>query len=278
MIKRKLGPLPLWQWMLIGAVVGVGTVLYRRGHPSSSAAQNALAAATPSTAQYNPIDPTTGMPIAGGVSGGFSTAPTTDTSGLTANTTNQAPGQNLTDLLTGFGQLEGLLAGLTEMQGTAAAPVEPGPVSATDGPFDPSRVGPQVGTKRAPKKTKTKRPKKYKKTTHAGAGNPGHAVISHGGGRKSPSSSAPHNPRQHDNVAAPHHQRHDPTRHSSAGHPGARRTGAPHTPAAHPPARRAPAAHELAGAHESAGPVTHVAPPAPRTPPPVRRPAKNRRR
>lgn len=272
MMKKKLGPLPLWQWIVIGAVVGVGTVLYRRGHTST--AQAALTAVTPSDAAYNPIDPTTGLPISGGASTGA--ASTTGTTGTA--TTAAAP--TLSDTLTAFGQLETLLTGLTEIQGPYVGPDSVGPAVQTD----PAAVSQQVGTTKAPaSKTFTKRspstgkmtiyrvgasgkpipvgpaPAKKKTTKSAGAKNPGHATTSHGGGKKTATSSAPHNARQHHNVQSPSHQRHDPTHHPSAQHPAAKQSGAGHTPAAHPPAQREPAAHQSA---EAAHPVvTHVAPP-----------------
>jgi hypothetical protein len=222
-LKRKLGPLQLWQWVLIGAVVGAGAILWRRGHPA--AVQDVAAAATPSDAQYSPIDPTTGLPYSGGVS----TGPAATDTGLITDPGALATGGGIADLLSNFAQLEDILAGLQSLQ--------PGPAVQTD----QGAVQTQVGTKRAkPKKAPAKKPAK-KRTAHAGEKNPGHHVTDHGGRRKTPSSSAPHNPRQHHNVQPPAHQRHDPTKHPSAQHPAAKQpVPAHHTPAAHPPARKPP--------------------------------------
>jgi hypothetical protein len=230
-LKKKLGPLPLWQWVLIGAVVGAGTILWRRGHPAAQAAQDVAAAATPSDAQYNPIDPTTGLPVSGGVSTG---AAATDTGSVTdayaaglAAGGGAGGGATLADLLSNFAQLEDLLTGLQEIGVGSAIETDHGAVQQ------------QTGTKRAKPETPAKRKPAKKKTTHAGDKNPGHHVTDHGGRRKTPSSSAPHNPRQHHNVQPPAHQRHDPTKHPSAQHPAAKQpVPAHHTPAAHPPARK----------------------------------------
>lgn len=226
-MKRKLGPLQLWQWILIGAVVGAGTYFYRRQHPAAAAAQDAAAAALPSDAAYNPIDPTTGLPFAGGMS----TGPALDATGdvtTTAGLGDGTGGGSLSDLLTNFGTLEDLLTGLTGLTGIA-----PGPETQTD----QGAVQEQVGTKRASTKKAKKKTPKAKKTVHAGTKNPGHHITSHGHGRKTPSSSAPHNPRQHHNVRPPAHQRHPATQHHSAKHPAAKHLApAHHTPI--PPAAR----------------------------------------
>jgi hypothetical protein len=259
-MKRKLGPLPLWQWALIGAAVGLATVLYRRGH--AGAVSDIAAAATPSGAQYNPIDPTTGLPMSGGMSSGAG-SPSVDFSQLAAAIASQmpqqqAPGDDLATTLSNFGSLESLLSGLSEIQGT------PEPGDAVDASSDVPQT--QLGTKRAKKpKTVVKRSKahggalsvfhdygngrvvyvrpakaKAKRKTDGGHSNPGHHVTHHGGGKSTAHSSAPHNSRQHQNVAPPAHQRHDTTTHHSAQHPAARTPAHHATPAAHPPAKRAP--------------------------------------
>jgi hypothetical protein len=215
-MKRKLGPLQLWQWILIGALVGGGTLLYRRSHPG--AASDVASAALPSDAEYNPIDPTTGMPFAGGVSAG-ALGPT-DTS---------------SDVLSPQDQFAGYLSNLESLM-SLVAPVDAGPGDAVE--TDPGVVQTQVGTKKATKKPAKKKPAKKKKTTHAGASNPGHHVTKHGAGKKTAGSSAPHNRQQHKNVAPPSHQRHPATRHPSAGHLQARKgAGHGHVPTVHPPAK-----------------------------------------
>lgn len=203
-MQKKLGPLPVWQWILIGAVVGLGTYLYeRRAGAAGAAAQDATAAATPADAQYEPIDPTTGLPIAGGIStGADTTGDATDTSGT----------GSLADLLTNFQSLEDLLAGLSEI-----TPAAPGPAVNTD----QGQVKNHTGTKKAkPKKHKARKPAK-KKVTTGGHKNPGHHVTHHGHGKKTAGSSAPHNDQQHKHVQAPSHQRHPATTHPSAHHPSA---------------------------------------------------------
>jgi hypothetical protein len=218
-MKRKLGPLQLWQWILIGALVGGGTLLYRRGHPAALAAADAASAALPSDAAYNPIDPTTGLPFAGGISAG-ALGPT-DTS---------------SDVLSPQDQFAGYLSNLESLM-SLVAPVDAGTGDAVA--TDPAVVQTQVGTSKAKKKPAKKKPAKKKKTTHAGNSNPGHHVTKHGAGKKTPSSSAPHNRQQHKNVAPPSHQRHPATKHHSAGHLQARKgAGRGNVPTVHPPAKK----------------------------------------
>jgi hypothetical protein len=220
MMKRKLGPLQLWQWLLIGAVVGVGTYFYTRNRAP------APASATPSDAQFGPIDPTTGLPFASGGAGGG--APLDPTAVAT-------PATNLPDLLAGFSQLEDLFAGMQSLI--------PTPGAATDTSGD--TVATATGAKKASKKKRPKegdtrkigRKKQYfwnghwhsapkgaahKKVTHPGKKNPGHHVTHHKGGKKTAHATAPHNHRQHHNVAPPAHQRHHPTHHPHP-HPPRRR-------------------------------------------------------
>lgn len=252
-LKKKLGPLPLWQWVLIGAVVGVGSILYRRGHPAAAAA----AAVTPSDAQYNPIDPTTGLPYSGGVSAGAPAAVTGDVT---------AP-QSLSDLLSGFGQLTDLLGQIQSLQPGPEIQADNGAVQEQTGAGGPGAVAKKKagvftqsegkraglnyivqGGKRRYESTagkgdwgkggviKVASRTAAKKKTAAAKKNPGHTTTKHGGGKKTPSSSAAHNARQHHNVRPPSHQRHAPTQHHSAAHPAAKR------PAPKPPARRRPVA------------------------------------
>lgn len=93
-LKKKLGPLPVWGWALLGAG-GLGVVYYMRSKSSSST--------TASTVDPNTIDPATGIPYsqelqaaqanagygagAGGVASTPS-SPTFDTSGLATGTTS----------------------------------------------------------------------------------------------------------------------------------------------------------------------------------------------
>ena len=55
-LKKKLGPLPVWGWALLGAG-GLGLVYYLRSKSSSS-----TTAGTTSTVDPNTIDPSTGIP------------------------------------------------------------------------------------------------------------------------------------------------------------------------------------------------------------------------
>lgn len=250
-LDRKLGPLPLWQWIAIGAAIGAAALWYRRTHPG--AASDAAGAATPSDAQYNPIDPTTGLPI----SGGFSTGAATDTGA-------SGSGGSLGDLLSNFGTLEQLLVGLQE--------INPGPAVETD----PATTAMQTGSNTAAAKSASaKKPTKASalasakaavasgklgpinrqrlkaagysdsqidyhvkhktplaapyaqqhptKKQAAAKASPGHTITTHGNGKKTASSSAPHNPRQHVNVQSPAHQRHEPAKHVSAQHPAAKK-------------------------------------------------------
>jgi hypothetical protein len=188
-MKKKLGPLQLWQWLAIGVALGVGTYLYRRSHPAATPLP------LPADAAYNPIDPTTGLPYAGGFTTGASTL----------DPGAAQPG-SFADMLEQFQQLEDLLAGLQSLT------PEPGPPADTTASTAAVATGAAATKKKKPKK----KPKhKRKPPQHGGNKNPGHHTTSHGHGRKSPSSSAPHNGRQHHNVAPPAHQRH-PTTHSDA--------------------------------------------------------------
>lgn len=73
-VNRKMGPLKLWQWVLIGVVLGGGVYLYKRSHPSGVSNPEEVVGGT-GTGAYGPIDPNTGIPYAfepggGGSSGG----------------------------------------------------------------------------------------------------------------------------------------------------------------------------------------------------------------
>jgi hypothetical protein len=229
-MKKKLGPLELWQWIAIGVAAGLGAYLLRRGQPA------AVAAATPADATYNPIDPTTGQPYAGGVSSGGATTPT----GSPVDPSNGQAG--LSDLLNNLGSLEGLLAGLQQMQPGPATDTDQGTVQGQTGAAPSSKVsataksnldrakarvklgrGSTATTKALLKAGYSKGQITHAQKTHTLLGkpkNPGHKVTAHiATSRKTASSSAPHNARQHINVAPPSHQRHPPTEHHSAPRP-----------------------------------------------------------
>ncbi|HEX6461107.1 MAG TPA: hypothetical protein VF032_19480 [Thermoleophilaceae bacterium] len=219
-MKKKLGPLQLWQWVAIGVAVGLGAYLWSRR--SSSTSPGTLAGSA-----FNPIDPTTGLPVSGGVTTGGAT----DTTGNPTSLQNE-----LADL----GAIEQLLAGLQSLQ--------PLPPVGDQTNTDPGTVSVHTGAAPAPKpksalekaKERVARGVGGSKTinellaagysrgqiTHAlktrsPLGKPknhpaGHHVTHHAGGRKRAASTHPHNPRQHHNVAPPSHQRHHPTKHPSA--------------------------------------------------------------
>ena len=93
-LKKKLGPLPVWGWALLGAG-GLGLVYYLRSKSSASTA------ATTSTVDPNTIDPSTGIPwsqeaqanaanIGAGSAGSAANtpAPTTDLTGIATGLTS----------------------------------------------------------------------------------------------------------------------------------------------------------------------------------------------
>lgn len=210
-MKKKLGPLPTWQWLAIGAAIGLAYYIYKsRQATSASSTGTTTPAATPAT-DLGPIDPTTGAPYA---SGGGGIDPTTGIPyALELAGSNTAPNQNSgpTSLAQELGDLqsiEALMAGL---------------------PVDTSGVGTGAPTtlditiKQQVTKAKSKahgvakkvvQPKK-KTTTHPH----GHAVTTHPGGKKTVASTAPQNSRQHQNVQPPSHQRANPTVHHTASKP-----------------------------------------------------------
>lgn len=73
-LQQKLGPLKLWQWIAIGAALGVGVLVYRQTHPSGEgeAGTGELFGGT-GTGAFGPIDPNTGVPYSfeGGPAGGL---------------------------------------------------------------------------------------------------------------------------------------------------------------------------------------------------------------
>lgn len=223
-MKKKLGPLELWQWAAIGAAAGVLVLLYMR---RSGSAQAASVGATPADAQYDPslgaIDPTTGLPYASGASGGVGD--------LSGGIGQNATPMSLADELNDFGMIVGLLS---DLQGTVPAPAtNTGAASTTDQPAQATGTQPASAAEPAPGFHKghskgheyylpgtgwvsqarflaaTVRGKVTKPKT-----NPGHIVTTRGG-KSTARSTAPHTNGQHKHVAPPSHQRHEPTRHPS---------------------------------------------------------------
>lgn len=208
-IHKKLGPLEMWQWVAIGAALGVMYYIYKLRQNAA----NQAAAQTPASAAYNaspgPIDPTTGIPYSqegGGAGGaGTGTAPTL--------------AQELADL----GQIQGLQAGMTPqstLEGELAdlASIE----SLMTGIQLPNGgATPGAGHASLPKglaselkrlqheiqQLQRRRPRKDGK---------GHTVHTHPGGRKTANSSA-HNAgrRGPKPVAPPNHQRANQQHHST---------------------------------------------------------------
>lgn len=247
-MNRKLGPLKLWQWVLIGAAGGLAAYLYRRSRgaaaPSVPGPADAAAALQPT---QGVIDPTTG---AGSGNPGLDATgdptvpvPLSELLGLAQQSSNGATGGDsasqqvnaptLDSELSNVGTILDLLDHWqTLMQppqqtttGTNTTSVNTGqqrPPKPPNPPggghytyvngrgwvlihWDASKakwVEGAVPPKKPPKKKKQSKP----------PSNPGHTVTHHGGGRHTASSSAPHNPRQHQNVQPPNHQRHHPTR------------------------------------------------------------------
>lgn len=80
-LQHKLGPLKLWQWIAIGAALGVAVLVYKKTHPNAEgeeAATGELFGGT-GTGAYGAIDPNTGVPYqfeggAGGAAGEGSAA------------------------------------------------------------------------------------------------------------------------------------------------------------------------------------------------------------
>lgn len=79
-LKKKLGPLPVWGW-IVGGAGALGVLYYL--HRSSSAASTAAATPVTSTAT---TDPGAGVPDDGGGGGGADTSSPVDTSGLATGT------------------------------------------------------------------------------------------------------------------------------------------------------------------------------------------------
>jgi hypothetical protein len=71
-LEKKLGPLKVWQWALIGAALGAAIVIYRRGKPEGEAAGEVFGGT--GTGAFGAIDPETGIPyqFEGGAGGGES--------------------------------------------------------------------------------------------------------------------------------------------------------------------------------------------------------------
>lgn len=76
-LQKKLGPLKVWQWAMIGAALGVAVLIYKRSHPGSEETPptGELFGGT-GTGAYGPLDPETGIPYAfsgGGAAAGGAT-------------------------------------------------------------------------------------------------------------------------------------------------------------------------------------------------------------
>jgi hypothetical protein len=214
-MKKKVGPLELWQWLAIGAALGVVYYVYKARQ--NAAANTGGTTATPtagSATDLGPIDPTTGEPysLEGGGGGG-----TSSTAAQNSGPTSLA--QELSDLQS----IQGLMAGFQQIQPTTGA-------GTTADDTGASEVAQATGTTTNVTKTVTLPSKQLKQITGrlnnlGGAvkkltqqvehpkNNPGHTVKTHAGGKKSASSSAPQNSRQHVNVAPPSHQRAPVTKH-----------------------------------------------------------------
>lgn len=230
-MHKKLGPLEAWQW----AAILAGLMLVYYEYEKSKASSAAATGGTSPTDTSGPIDPTTGLPYAtdgGGVGGGY-----VGTAGSTGAATDS--GTSLQQELSDLGSIEGLMSGLG--LGAAPAPTDTSSTDTSGGSDTTAGAGAglstrQTNTLNTDLKTLNKTLKKQstaitrlqkalkpkRSTKPANHKNPGHHVTTHPGGKKTATSSAPHNGQQHKNIAPPSHQR-APARHKRKPRP--RRAG-----------------------------------------------------
>lgn len=204
-MHKKLGPLEAWQWAAILAALAGIYLLYEH-NKNTAAAASTTAPTTGADTGTGPIDPTTGLPYASEIGGGgISGAGGVGSGGSLDGPTLQ---QELSDL----GAIEGLFAGLPT-GGAGPAGLSPDQEATLNGDLNTlnKTLGQQQkalsGLQKQIGKLKPKPSAAKRTTTHGGTKNPGHRVTTHPHGAKSASSSAPHNARQHHNIAAPTHQR-----------------------------------------------------------------------
>ena len=218
-MHKKLGPLEAWQWALIAAGLLLVYYEYEKSKANSAATTTT---GTTTTDNTGPIDPTTGLPYAdeigtgAGISGTGGGGSTGDLGSLGSSTGSSTDGAtSLQQELSDLGSIEGLMSnlGLGTGGSTTNTTVAGGlsgsqtktlntdltnlnkTISKDQGAI--SKLQKQVAKLTAPKKTS--KPANHK--------NPGHQVTTHPGGKKTPTSSAPHNGQQHTNIAPPSHQR-----------------------------------------------------------------------
>lgn len=194
-IHKKLGPLEVWQWVAIGAAIGI--VIYLRNRSSANAA-----AATP-TATTSATDPnagyqqgyTDGQAAAGqsGAGGGYTGGDGTTPADGGAPTSLQ---QELGDLA----NIEQLMAGFPPNNGPATTTGSQGPGKSTQIEKTLRNIDKQLAKLNKSRTT----------THHGGSKNPGHTVTHHHNGAKT-SSSTHHNAGHrstHKTTATPSHQHH----------------------------------------------------------------------
>jgi len=227
-VKRQLGPLKLYQWIMIGAIVGVGTYLYnkRKGSTTSNVAPtdsgtladttgntDAGSPTSSGTGDLGPVDPSTGLPYAWEY--------------ITSQMAQPQSMSNLPGYISPDDPLWGVLADIAGQQ-----PATGGAAASAAGNNGAAHVAAVTGAKpKLTAKGAMYAPFGHNKpATKAGytikglgrgfweyvpipkkvtrpPGNPGHTATPHASGKQTISSSAPHNGNQHKSIAPPSHQK-----------------------------------------------------------------------
>lgn len=230
-MKKKLGPLQTYQWLMIGAAIGVLYYIHKVRQQTASGPASSTPSQAAASTDLGPIDPTTGAPFA--LEGAYQQGAASAATG--ANNANQNAGPTtLAQELGDLGMIETLITGLNQAlplpatdnsantnagqagqaQVTQTMALEPSQFTAIASGLSTADKG--IATIN---KTVTRIQKAVVHRTTKPTSNPGHTVITHNTGKKSASSSAPANKRQQVNVAPPSHQRANPTSHPSAPQP-----------------------------------------------------------
>lgn len=208
-MHKKLGPLETWQWAAILAGLLLAYYEYEK-HNANSTATTPPASSTDTSGA---IDPTTGVPYADELNGTGGAIGSSGSTGSTGSSTDS--GASLQQELSDLGAIEQLMSGLG--LGTGGSTTNTTVASGLSGNqtktlnADLNKLNKTIGKDQSTIGKLQKEIAKFtagKRTTkHGGHRNPGHTITTHGDGRKSASSSAPHNARQHHNIAPPAHQR-----------------------------------------------------------------------
>lgn len=209
-MHKKLGPLEAWQWAAI--LAGLLLVYYEYEKSKANSAATTSAAGTTSTDNSGAIDPTTGLPYADEIGNG---AGLSGTGGAGSTGSSTDGGTSLQQELSDLSTIEGLMSGLgLGTGGSTSNTTVAGGLSGSQTKTlnaDLNKLNKTIGKDQSAISKLQKQVAKLttaKKTTKpANHKNPGHHVTTHPGGKKTVSSSAPHNARQHTNIAPPSHQR-----------------------------------------------------------------------